>query len=97
MALTITVVDSTVEGNKRVVTADVTFDSAYVTGGEPVDLGALGMNSVLYATGGSKAGVLIQYDHVNKKLLAYVSSTAAQVANAFDLSATSIRMRFIGQ
>jgi hypothetical protein len=97
MGLAYSIVNSTVYGDKRVITADVTFDNSYVTGGEPVTPSALGLGSILHCNGGSKAGNLIQYDPANVKLLAYVSSTGVQVANAVDLSAVTIRLQFTGQ
>jgi hypothetical protein len=96
VALTITIVDNIVEGNKRVITADVKFDNSYVAGGLPVIPATLGLTNILYVGLNSKANNLIQYDYVNKKLQAYVSSTGAEVAAAVDLSAVTVRARFIG-
>lgn len=96
MALTFSVVDSMVEGNKRVVTADVTFDNSYLTGGEPVTPAALGLSSILFVHAGTKTNYMIQFDAAAVKLLAFISSTGLQVANAVDLSALSIRVRFVG-
>lgn len=97
MGLTYSIVDRTVFGNKKVVTADVTFDSSYVTAGEPVAPASLGLASILFAHVGSKGANLLQYDATNKKLLAYVSSTGVEVANAVDLSTVVARIMFIGQ
>jgi len=94
--LAYSIVDNTVEGNKRVITADVTFDASYPTGGEVVTPAALGLASILFMHVGSKAGNLIQYDAANAKLMAYVSSTGVQVANAVDLSAVIVRVRVVG-
>lgn len=97
MALAVSIIDSVVEGNKRIVTADVTFDSSYPTGGEAVTLSTLGLNSILFVQmPGAKVANLLQYDYAANKILAYVSSTGSQVANTTDLSAVSFRARFVG-
>ena len=95
--LTYSIVDNTVEGNKRVITADITFDASYPTGGEVVSPADLGLQSILFMHVNSKAGNLIQFDAAAVKLMAYVSSTGLQVASTTDLSAVSVRVRAVGQ
>lgn len=79
-----------VEGARRVTVTNVTFDSSYPTGGEPLTFSDLGLTSVEFAvatlkTGGTGSVVQVWYDTANQKLKAYVA--AAEVTAATDLSA----------
>lgn len=46
MALTISVVSSDVIGTRRQVVGNLTFDSSYLTGGEPITPGSLGLYQI---------------------------------------------------
>lgn len=104
MALTVTTVRRTVYGNRRVVIADVTFDSSYLTGGESLTPSDLGLTAVDRIDAGvSTGGYVIVYDHTNSKLMAFqgdnTNAAAApliQVPNATNLSAVSVRVDAIG-
>jgi len=82
MALAITVIHTTVFGNKRVVTADLDFDSSYPTEGEPLvpdDLGMRGFDIVLTSAqsisntadedAAADLGHSPVFDYVNNKLI----------------------------
>lgn len=68
MSLVINIVKRTLFGDQRVVIADITFDSAYPTNGEPVDLGQLGLNSVNFMHVPPVSGYQLEYDYANKKI-----------------------------
>lgn len=74
----------------------------YLTGGDPFVAGdvKLGQMDVLIPVSViTAAGVLYHpvYDRVNSKLMLYVGTTGAEVANATDLSALLIRFEAIGR
>jgi hypothetical protein len=86
-------------GGQRVV-GDLTFDASYATGGLPVDFTKIQASA--YSKGplfvscepvptGAHQGKTIAYDRVNAKLIA-LSAAGAEVANATDLSAMTIRV-----
>lgn len=97
-------------GNKRVRTRDVTFDTSYATGGLALTPSQVGLRSIIEAEtgGGAKnaAGtslVPVRYDYTNSKLQAYRYDGASagkafleEVAAAVDLSAFTVRMKFVG-
>ena len=82
MALTITEIHQSVFGNKRVITADIDFDSSYPTGGEaltPADVGLKGFDIVLTSAmsisntstvnTAADIGHSPAYDYVNEKII----------------------------
>ena len=82
-------------GNERGVRVDITFDSSYLTNGEPLtaaDLGLSRVNQLVSDQGGlgTDFGRVVQYDRDNELLLAFQSAGAAlpmaEVGNAVDLS-----------
>jgi len=80
MALSINIKDRSVFGNKRVVIAEVNFDSSYPTGGEPLTPSDLGLQSIDFLNATSKAGYIFEYDYTNQKLKC-LYSTRSQVSN----------------
>jgi hypothetical protein len=89
MALTVALKIATVFGNKRYITADVTFDSSYATGGlslKAVDLGLSAIDLVMAAQTG---GYLLEYDHTNAKLKAYAPD-GANHTHTIALAASSV-------
>ena len=78
MALTIAPVSVGVAGNRRVVVADVTFDSSYDSGGEaftPALLGLTVIETVLCEDSGTET---IVYDRANGKLRIYTADGTEQ-------------------
>lgn len=115
MAVTITAVASAPGplyslGNTKAIVVDITFDSSYPTGGEPVDpVASLGLSHVTYMPpvilrkSDNSDAVYVAWDITNLKLLAYwVTANAGAVAsvavtNTTDLSAYSGRFMFFGE
>jgi hypothetical protein len=97
-------------GNKKIKIRDVTFDSSYPTGGEPLtaaDVGLKRIDQVLCDAGAKNAAgtlvIPVRYDHANAKLQGYEYNGAAagvarlqELANTFDASAFTARITFIG-
>lgn len=83
---------------------DVTFDSSYPAGGEPIDFTTLGFASVqavIDAGGLTHGGFVYDYDYANSKLLVYwtgavVSTALAEVTAATNLAAFTVRLVVIG-
>ncbi len=89
-------------GAQKETLTDITFDSAYPTGGEAVTAADLGLNYVDNADAAVKsatgAGVNVAsafYDETTDKILLY-DETPAQVANAADVATTVVRVRARG-
>ncbi len=71
MALTITEKNRSVFGNKKIVIADIDFDTSYPTGGEGLTAANLGLTGVDFLQVSGKNGYIFEYDYSNAKLLAY--------------------------
>lgn len=104
MALTVSAVRRTVYGNRRIVIANITFDSSYATGGESLTASDLGLTTIDHVSPGvSTGGYVTVYDHTNSKLLALYgdNNNAADgplidVASTTDLSAVVVRVQVTG-
>lgn len=103
MAATVTILDKTVMGNKRVTTADVVFDSSYPTGGESVTPAQLGLSAVHVAN----ATISVPDDAIGTTAAKYVVSTGkimvyddddtpAEVASTADLAGLTVRLQAFG-
>jgi hypothetical protein len=92
----------TVFGDRYVRFQDITFDSSYPTGGEALTAANVGLKigidfiSFERKTVGGVA-YSFEYDRTSGKLIAYVATTGAQVADTTDLSAVTIRAMVIGK
>jgi hypothetical protein len=78
----------------KLVFSQITFDSAYATGGLALSASDFGLDEILAVFPANDAGYLFEYDKANGKLLAYyidndavADSAAIQVAASVDLSA----------
>lgn len=108
MAVTVTDIARTVFGNKRAVVAEITFDSSYPTGGEPLTAAQLGLASVdavfpAAAVNSTPLALGVRYDKANAKLLAFYGDNDAgadsgliQVPDTTNLSAYSATVLVIG-
>jgi len=106
MALTVTLTNITIFGNKRFIQGKIAFDTSYPTGGEAFSLADMGLaGGVLdFCMFEPESGYIFEYDHTNNKVLAYYCDYDAvadgaliQVANTTDLSAlTDARFIAIG-
>lgn len=97
MALTIRKVSSFCVGNHRMVIADVTFDSAYRTGGTALTARDFGLNTQLVRieAAATTGGHGCPYDYTNSKLMAFNGTT--QIADNTDLSRVTTRVAAIGK
>lgn len=79
MGLAVSIIKNEIFGTQRVVIADITFDSAYVTGGEPLDFKLLGLTQINFMQLPAASGYQLEYDYANKKIKARtpVSAIAA--------------------
>lgn len=81
MAITYSKIAEASFGNQRGWLGTVTFDSSYVTGGEPYTVGNFGLASVVnMMLFDSASGYTFQHDRTNKKILAYRQSPSGTVA-----------------
>jgi len=80
MALTISVVERTVFGNKRIVIADVDFDDSYPTGGESLQASDVGLKAIDFLQAAPKSGYIFEYDYSNEKLKVFYP-TKSQESN----------------
>lgn len=106
MALTISQIRRTVWGDHRAVTATVTFDASYPTGGESLtaaNLGLVGIEAVIPAGPARSAtpeALPVSFDLTNSKLLAFrvdqVDDILEQVPDTTDLSAFSVVLLVLG-
>lgn len=92
---------STIFGNKRVRVYDVTFDSSYPTGGEPLAASALGLRKIQFAictvkaVGGTVNVANVHYDRANSKLLVF-DETPGEAADTSDLSTLVVQVVAFG-
>lgn len=75
---------------------DITFDSSYPTGGEPLSAATLGFRKILFVNAPRSGANLFQYDYTNSKLLAYVATTGVEVADTTDLHTLVARIMVVG-
>lgn len=109
MALSVSLVEVFVIGDRKEVIADVTFDSSYPTDGEALVGSQVSLGTELsYVSSGvamksdESDAVVVAYDAAAGKLVAFQSTTGApnklvEVANTTDLSAYTARLRFVGK
>lgn len=71
MALTITNLEHHDAGSLLRKTFDVTFDSSYATGGESLDPGLIGLQTIKKFTTSTASGYTFGYDLTNSKLQAF--------------------------
>lgn len=102
MALTTSVVNRNIEGARVAVTADLTFDSSYPTGGEAIVIDDLGLSVVDICLVAPSAGYVAEYVASTGKVIVYWVDTTtdgaamAEVASTTDLSALVVRARVYG-
>lgn len=85
MGLTLNVTRYDVEGRRRIREVDVTWDSAYVRGGEaltPADLGLAVIESIVPVT--PNPDVVVAYDATNSKLKAFRRNSPVGVTRTID-------------
>jgi len=88
-------------GNKRVKVRDITFDSSYPTGGEPLTAADVDLKKIdfgictIQAVGGTVNVTSVYYDTTNNKLIAY-DETPAEVTDTATLATLVVRCVFFG-
>lgn len=93
-----------VPGNRKFVTATVTFDSSYATGGEAITLGSLGLNRLDFIWAVTQDGYVPAWDGSTtapKVKLFWVDTTTdgaalAEVPSTTDVSAVVVRIFAFG-
>ena len=87
-----------------IVTAEVTFDDSYPTGGEPISAASLGLKSIDFLSANPNGGYVFEFDHANSKLKAFQADYDAvadgpliQVADKTDLKAVKSRIWATGR
>lgn len=105
MAASVSVVTGPeVPGNRKFVTADVTFDSSYATGGEAISVSSLGLTRLDFMWVSPDDGYLAQWDGsltAPKIKLFWVDTTVdgaamAEVASTTDVSAVTVKVFAFG-
>lgn len=111
MALTVAKVTdgASVFGNRKIRTFTITFDSSYVTAGEPLTAATLGLSGKTliaviphgaFRNTDATLGIIVSYDVANSKLVAYWGNAGSvsgmpEVASTTDLSTYSGRITVI--
>lgn len=85
MAISVSISNFDVAGNKRHHSGTVTFDSSYPTGGESFTASSFGLSSLDRLDIYPKSGYVFEVDYTNSKILAYsqgfrTGSTAASTS-----------------
>lgn len=94
MAVSKTLIDQGVAGNRRFVVYDITFDGNYATGGLSLTPADLGLTAITNLTTSSPGGKTAEYDQSNRKLKLH--SGGSEVANASNQAAVTTRVRAEG-
>ena len=102
MALTLSKTAEWVAGDRRMKVFDVTFDSSYPTGGEPLSTTDLGFSGeVTFLLAEPTGGYSFEYNAASGLLLAYrtgaINLPGEQVPNATNLSTINTRVFAIGR
>lgn len=89
-------------GLRRRHMAIYTGPASYVTGGDPftpgnVNLGVIEMVDFELAINSAGTIYHLIHDNTNEKVIWYVGTTGAEVANGFDLSGMSARFEAVGR
>lgn len=86
-------------GDQSAFYGTFTFDDSYPTGGEAITAATFGLTFLNFLIIQDKGGsaVLAAWDQTNSKIKAYVRTTGVEVANAVDLSATTVGVFAIGK
>jgi hypothetical protein len=105
MAASVSVVTGPeVPGNRKFVTADVTFDSSYATGGEAISVSSLGLTRLDFMWVSGDDGYVPQWDGsltAPKIKLYWVDTTTdgapmAEVASTTDVSSVVVKVFAFG-
>jgi len=100
MGTSVTIDDHRWVGNQREVTADVTFDASYTSGGEPIaadDLNLGRIENVTIESGLTDGGLPVEWDDDTGALVVYDGSHTEQAAGAAAVDGEVVRLRVKGR
>jgi hypothetical protein len=100
MGTTVAIDDHRWVGNQREVTADVTFDASYTSGGEPIaasDLNLGRIENVTIESGLTDGGLPVEWDDDTGALVVYDASHSEQAAGAAAVDGEVVRLRVKGR
>lgn len=101
MGTTVSVVSHRWVANQRVVTADVTFDGSYTSGGEPIsaaDFDDLGdIENVKIESGLTSSGLPVEYEPDTQELVVYDGTHTEQSAGAAAVDGEVVRLEVRGR
>lgn len=81
-------------GNKRMLVAQVDFDSAYAFGGEALDYTAYGFNSVSSVKLTAQGGYTFEYDYTNKKIKAFTAAPPIVYGEQQTIASNAITLNY---
>lgn len=108
MAASVSVVTGPeVPGNRKFVTADVTFDSSYATGGEAISVSSLGLTRLDFMWVSPSDGYVAQWDGsltnpkiklfgTNKDVVGVTTGPLTEVASGFNVSTNTVKVFAFG-
>ena len=96
-----------VPGNRKFVTANVTFDSSYATGGEAISASSLGLTRLDFMWVSPSDGYVAQWDGslttpkiklfgTNKDVVGVTTGPLTEVASAVDVSSVVVQVFAFG-
>ena len=100
MGTSVTIDDHRWVGNQREVTADVTFDASYTSGGEAIaasDLNLGRIENVTIESGLTDGGLPVEWDDDTGALVVYDGSHSEQAAGAAAVDGEVVRLRVKGR
>lgn len=100
MGTSVTIDDHRWVGNQREVTADVTFDGSYTSGGEPIAAGDLNLGRIENLTiesGLTDGGLPVEWDDDTGALVVYDGTHSEQTAGAAAVDGEVVRIRAKGR
>jgi len=100
MGTSVTIDDHRWIGNQREVTADVTFDGSYTSGGEaiaPSDLNLGRIENLTLESGLTDGGLPVEWDDNNEALVVYDDTHSEQAAGAAAVDGEVVRIRVKGR
>lgn len=93
-------------GNRKESVGTITFDSAYVSGGESLTAANVGLQKIEHISfNQGEDGYVFEYDYTNSKVKAYVTKDPGdaggadivlQEAGVIDLSSVVVKFRALG-
>jgi hypothetical protein len=87
-----------VAGNQRIVNGAYTGPASYVSGGDALVPGDIGLGDIEFITfNSSPAGQLVTYNYATGKVQWYAAGTGAEIAGGVALNAQTVRYEAKGK